>query len=135
MDIYLASRSADDVGKLIARLTLGILILLHGAGKIVHGIDPIQGMVQGAGLPGFVAYGVFFGEVLGPILLLVGYYARVGAGLIAINMVVAVALAHRHDIFTLSQHGGWTLELQGMFLFTALALVLMGPGRLGINRR
>lgn len=44
-------------------------------------------------------------------------------------------LAHRGEFFRLTQHGGWQLELQGMFLATAVALVLLGPGRFAVNRR
>lgn len=130
-----ASSITDDLGKLIMRLTLGILILFHGVHKVQHGIEPIRGMVQSIGLPPDLALGVFLGEVLGPVLLIVGFYARIGAGLIFINMVVAIWLAHFQELFALSEHGGWALELQGMFLFTALALMVTGPGRLSINRR
>lgn len=125
----------DDFGKLVLRLTLGILILLHGIAKLMHGIAPVEGMVAGMGMPGFVAYGVYAGEVLGPLLLIVGFYARIGAALIAINMLFALALAHTGELASLGQTGGWALELQGMFLFTAVALVLTGPGRFGIDRR
>ncbi len=126
---------ASSIGKLILRLTLGILILLHGTDKLLHGIGPIEGMVTAAGLPAFFAFGVYLGEILGPVLLILGFYARVGAGLIAFNMLVAFALVHRAEIFTLNPHGAWTLELQGMYLFTALALVFLGPGRLSLNGR
>ena len=125
----------NDTGKLVLRLTLGVLILLHGIAKLTHGIDPIQGMVAGMGMPAFFAYGVFAGEVLGPLLLIIGFYARIGAALIAINMLFAIALAHTSELTSLSQTGGWALELQGMFLFTAIALMLMGPGRFGVNQR
>lgn len=125
----------NDTGKLVLRLTLGILILLHGIFKLMHGIGPIQGMVTGMGMPAFFAYGVYAGEVLGPLLLIIGFYARIGAALIAINMLFAFALAHTGELTSLTQNGGWALELQGMFLFTAVALVLMGPGRIGINQR
>ena len=127
--------SLNDTGKLVLRLTLGILILLHGMSKLMHGIGPIQGMVTGMGLPAFVAYGVFAGEVLGPLLLICGFYARIGAALIAANMLFAFALAHTADLTRLNENGGWALELQGMFLLSAVALVLMGPGRFGINQR
>ena len=50
-------------------------------------------------------------------------------------MIVAVALAHGSQIFTMGKTGGWALELQGMFLATAVALALLGPGRYGINQR
>ena len=126
---------ADDAGKLLLRVTLGVLILLHGIAKIMKGVSGIEGMVTGAGLPGFFAYGVYIGEVLAPILLIVGFYARIAALVIAINMVVAVALAHAKDLFVLGPQGGWALELQGMFLFTAIAIGLIGPGRYSINRR
>ena len=125
----------DDIGKLVLRLTLGILILLHGVAKLRHGIGPIEGMVTGMGVPRLVAYGVYAGEVLGPLLLIVGFYARIGAALIAINMLFAFALAHTGDLTSLSQTGGWALEVQGMFLATAVALALMGPGRISVNRR
>jgi putative oxidoreductase len=125
----------NDIGRLVLRLTLGVLILLHGIAKLMHGIGPIEGMVTGMGLPGFVAYGVFAGEVVGPVLLIVGFYARIGAALIAINMLFALALAHTDQLTSLTQNGGWALELQGMFLFSAIALALIGPGRISINTR
>ena len=64
-----------------------------------------------------------------------GFRARVGAGLIAINMVIAILLAHAGDLLSLSPHGGWRLELQGMYLLTALALVCLGPGRFSLDQR
>lgn len=133
MSEFLNSNTLTEIGKLILRLTLGILILFHGLDKLVHGIGPIQEMVTGRGLPGFLAYGVYLGEVLGPLLLVAGFHARIGACLIAINMVIAILLAHTGDLLGLSPHGGWRLELQGMFLFTALSLMLMGPGRFSLN--
>ena len=126
---------SNDTGKLVLRLSLGILILLHGIAKFTHGIEPIEGMVTGMGMPALVAYGVYAGEVLGPILLIIGFYARIGAALIAINMLFAIALSHTSELASLSQTGGWALELQGMFLFTAIALMIMGPGRFGVNQR
>ncbi len=125
----------DDAGKLLLRVVLGLLFLLHGIAKIKGGVGGIEGMVTGAGLPGFVAYGVYIGEVLAPILLIAGFYSRIAAVVIAINMVFAIALAHAGEIFQLGKQGGWALELQGMFLFTAIAVALIGPGRFSINRR
>jgi len=129
------NNTADDAGKLILRLTIGLLILLHGIAKLTGGVEGIAGMVTGIGLPATLAYAVFIGEILGPVLVVIGFYARIGAALIAINMVVAVLLAHSDELFTLGPQGGWALELQGMFFFTALALVFTGPGRLSINGR
>ena len=92
-------------------------------------------LLEGTGLPGFLAHGVYVGEVVAPILVIIGFYARVGAALIVVNMLFAIMLVHRADLYVLSKTGGWALELQAFFLFAALALALMGPGRFAINQR
>ena len=123
----------DNTGKLILRLALGILFLLHGIAKIKGGVGGLSGAVTAAGLPAFVTYGVYVGEVVAPILVLLGWYCRIGAGLIAINMLFAIALVHQAELTVIGKTGGWALELQGMFLFTAVALALLGPGRFSLN--
>jgi putative oxidoreductase len=125
----------ESLGKLVLRLALGVLILLHGIAKLKGGAGGIVGMASAAGLPGFVGYGVYIGEVLAPLLVIAGWYSRVGAALIAINMLFAIALAHRSDVFALGSSGGWGIELQGMFLFAALAVALLGPGRFSVNSK
>jgi putative oxidoreductase len=115
-----------DLGKLILRVILAILILFHGISKILHGIDPIIGMIVKTGLPLTVAYLVYFGEVLAPALVLIGLWTRPAAVVIAINMTVAVLLVHTSQFFTLAKSGGWALELQGMYFFCALAVALLG---------
>ena len=123
----MASASASDAGssdfaKLILRVTLGVLILLHGIAKIKGGPGFILDVVGKAGLPSFIAYLVYIGEVVAPVLLI-----------IAVNMIFALALVHASQLFMLNQQGGWQLELQGMYLFTAVAIALMGAGRLSVG--
>src|SRR5688500_10314302 len=127
--------TVDDLGKLILRLALGILILLHGVAKLKSGVDGIAGMVQSAGLPGWLAYATYIGEVLAPLLVILGFYARIGAAIIVVQMLFAIGLVHMKDLYALNQEGGWAVELQAMFLFAALAVALIGPGRYAINRR
>jgi putative oxidoreductase len=129
------TRTNADLGRLLLRITLGVCILFHGVAKIQGGIDGIAQGLTAIGLPGFIAYGVYLGEIVGPLLLIVGWFSRLGAGLIAINMVFAIAIAHRADVFKISEHGGWAIELQAIYLMAAIALVLMGPGRFAINER
>jgi putative oxidoreductase len=125
----------EDFGKLVLRLTLGILILLHGISKIKGGVGFLTPMLQGVGLPPWFAYGVYIGEILAPIMVILGLFTRTGAFIIFVNMVFAIVLVHTPELLTLGKQGGWALELQGMFLFTALALVLMNPGRYAMTRR
>ena len=44
-------------------------------------------------------------------------------------MVVAVLIAHLNDLFSISKTGGYALELQAMYLFSAIAIALLGAGR------
>jgi putative oxidoreductase len=125
----------EDFGKLVLRLALGILMLLHGIAKIKGGVGFLTPMVTGIGLPPWFAYGAYFGEVVGPILVIIGLGARTGAFLIFANMLFAIVLVHVPELFTLGKQGGWALELQGMYLFTAFALIFMNPGRYAITRR
>jgi len=129
------TRTNADLGRLLLRLGLGAGILFHGVGKLMGGIDGITQLVTTSGLPGFVAYGVYIGEVVAPALVILGWYSRVGSLIIAINMVFAVFLAHRADLFKLGDSGGYALELQALYLIVAIALAVMGPGRYSVNER
>lgn len=127
--------SYDDVGKLILRLTVGGLMLFHGFAKLGNSgaLDWIGRQLTDAGLPSFVAYGVFIGEIVAPVMVMAGVYCRVGGLLIIVNMCFAVGLAHLAEIFTLSQQGGYALELHAFYTFGAAALALLGSGRYAVK--
>ena len=107
-------------------------MLLHGIGKVRHGIGGISGEVTAHGLPSVVAYLVYLGEVVAPILVVIGWATRPAAVVIAINMLVAVWLAHMGTVWTLNKGGGWSLELQGLYFFGAAAIALLGTGRYAV---
>ena len=119
----------DDQGKLLLRVLLASLLLFHGVSKLFGGVGFITGMLEKMGLPAALGYLVYIGEVLAPLLILVGLYTRAAALVVAINMVVALLLVHSGEFFTLNNTGGWALELQGMYLGAALVVALLGAGR------
>ena len=124
---------AQDTAKLLLRVVLGVLILLHGISKIKGGPGFILDIVDKAGLPEPFGYLVYVGEVLAPVLLIVGLWTRAAAIVVAINMVVARLLVHMGELFTLDKSGGWALELQGLFLVVAIAVALLGAGRYSVG--
>lgn len=124
-----------DLGLLILRLSVGGLMLLHGIAKLQHGAGFIEQVVVGAGLPSFIAYGVYVGEVIAPLLILLGYATRGAAVVFAGNCLVATLLVHSQDIFTISEQGGWTVELLGLFFFGAVALVFTGGGKYALSKK
>jgi len=125
----------DNVGRLILRVLLGVLILLHGIAKLKSGINGISGLVVGAGLPAFFAYCVYIGQIAAPLMVIAGWYSRIGAVLIAVTMLFAIGLVHGGEVFALNKMGGWAIELQAMYLFTAVAVALLGPGRFSVNSK
>ncbi len=119
----------QDIGKLVLRVTLSGLILFHGVSKIIHGIAWMSGPLGALGLPSWVAYGVYVGEVIAPLFLIIGVGARIAALVIAVDLVMAVVLVAHRLAFTVNAGGGWGLELEAFYFLTALAVVFLGPGR------
>jgi putative oxidoreductase len=129
MTKYISSLHQPKAGFFVLRWTVAGLMLLHGVSKLMHGLGPIEGMLVSSGLPAFIAYGVLIGEVVAPLFVLANRFVAPAALVMAFNMVVAVALAHAAQIFTLGKSGGWALELQGLYFFGSLAIVLMAPAQ------
>ena len=121
--------STEDAGKLVLRLTVGLLILFHGVAKITGGIDFVTGALAKVGVPEGVAYLVYIGEVVAPLFVILGAWTRPAALVIAINMVVAVLLAGMSHLFALAKTGGYALELEALYLFGAISIALLGAGR------
>jgi putative oxidoreductase len=124
-----------DAALLILRVVLGLLTLLHGVNKLPPPPEFLITALSARGLPSVLAYGVYLGEIVGPILIIIGIWTRVGALLIVANMIVALFVAHTGDLFHLNKQGGYQLELQAMYLFTAVALALSGAGRYSVGGR
>lgn len=127
-------RKNNDFGLLILRITIGLLMLLHGISKFGGGLEFISGMLVEKGLPGFFAYGVLIGEILAPVLLIIGFRTRIAAVIYAVNCLVAVLMVHSADIFKLSDHGGWELELLGLYFFGSLVLFFTGGGKYALSK-
>lgn len=123
-------RFASDIrdqgpGVLLLRFTVAGLMLFHGVAKLRGGLGGIESLLSEYGLPAWIAYGVLIGEVLAPLLVIAGVWVRPAAWIMALNMVVAVALAHPSDLFTLGTSGGYRLELQAFFFFCSIAIALL----------
>jgi len=123
----------SDSAKLLLRLAVGLLILLHGISKIRGGPGFVLDVVEKAGLPDPFGYLVYVGEVLAPLLVVLGIWTRAAAIVIAINMVVAILLVHTGQLLQISPEGGWALELQGLYLVVPIAIALLGAGRYSIG--
>lgn len=124
----------NDFGKLLLRVTIACLLLFHGYAKIKYGLGFIEGLLLSKGIPAFVSYFVFMGEILAPLLLILGYKTKLAATMIICTMVTAIYLVYPNDLTTLTKVGALKLENIYFFLFTSLILVFMGPGKYSIDR-
>ena len=131
----LACSLNEDIGKLILRLSIAGLMLFHGFAKLFNGIDGIKFLVTQAGLPEFIAYGVYFGEIVFPILIIFGLFTRISSLFFALTMVFAIFLAHSADIFTLEKTGGPVIELPLIYLLVSVSIMFIGAGKYSLDAK
>lgn len=125
----------EDLAKLLLRVSVGVLMFFHGLHKLNHGLEFIKSTLADAGLPEFLASGVILGEVIAPILLIIGFKTRFAALMVAGTMVMSIFLAFRDKLFTLNSFGGWIVELNVLFLMASLAIFFLGAGKYAVSKR
>ncbi len=123
-----------DLALFLLRLFVGGLMLLHGIDKIQNGAGGIEGMLADKGLPEKLAWGLYVGEVLAPVLLIIGFLTRPAGLIIAGTMGMSIWVAYGADGFGLGQHGGLVVELNMLYLVGGLALFFSGGGRICVSR-
>jgi putative oxidoreductase len=125
----------NDIAKLLLRLSVGIMMLFHGIDKIINGIGGVKHLTTSAGLPEFLAYGVYVGEIVMPILILLGAYARVASIVLALNMLFAIFLAYGNSLFSLGKHGAPLFELPCLYLIMSILIFMLGSGKYALNSK
>ena len=118
-----------DLGILLLRIATGGLMIFHGIAKLSHGFDFIKQTLTENGLPAFLWVGVPVGEVLAPLLLILGIFSRLSGSMIAIVMLFALYLAHGLSAFTINENGGLDGELALIYMFAGIAIFFMGGGK------
>ena len=125
----------EDLAKLILRVTVAALILLH-TWAVINGELAIRDTLTRWGMPVGLAWAAVIFEGIAPIMVILGIYARIGAWMMTFWMVMAFALAHidTGHIFQLAENGvGWRVEGPFFFLAGSLCVALLGAGRYGLN--
>ena len=108
-------------------------MLFHGVAKVNHGVDWIYSLLETKGLPGFIAYGVFIGEIIAPILIIIGYLTRPAAMVYAVNIIVATLLVGMGKFFTLTQVGAWGLETETIYILGGFCIMFLGAGKYSLS--
>jgi putative oxidoreductase len=117
---------------LVMRLTLGIIMSLHGYHKVFGGLAHFAHMVGGMGLPAWLGYVSAFTELVGGLLLLVGFFTRPAAFAICVNLCVAIWKVHLHNgLMGSPDRPGFEFPLAAATL--AFGLIFLGAGPISID--
>jgi putative oxidoreductase len=123
----------EDLAKLLLRLGLGGLLLFHGAHDLLNDLGPIKAVLATYNISGAVAYAVYLGELIAPVLVIVGLFSRIASVVIVLYVVIALLLPKLAGVAAVSPSGGYALETEAFFLVMALAVALLGAGRLSLG--
>lgn len=117
---------------LAMRLTLGLIMTVHGSQKVFGGLHQFAQTVHGMGLPAWLGYVSSFAEFLGGLMILVGFFTRVAAFAVCIDLIVAIWKVHWHQGLLISSSKiGYEFALSAATI--AFALIFFGGGPISLD--
>lgn len=137
----LVETDVNDVAALIARVTLGLVILPHGLQKLLgifggYGFSATVGAFTGMGIPTPVAVLVILAESFGALFLILGLISRLSALGIGLVMLGAVFTVHTQFGFFMNWYGtaaGEGFEYHLLALGLALIVLVRGGGKWSLD--
>ena len=126
-----------DLGFLIARVVVGLLIAAHGAQKLFgwFGGHGLQATGEFLGQLGFQPARLFataaaLGELTSGLLIALGLFGPVGPALMIAVMVVATISVHWRNGLFATTNG---IELPFLYSIAGIRFALTGPGRYSLD--
>lgn len=110
-------------------------MLIYGISKFINGIEYIKNILDQYGLPSILSYGVFLGEILLPVFIIIGYRTKLSGIIFAIFCCIAIILDRLPDLFTLNQSGGWAIGLIFIYTVFGIALFFTGAGKYAVSTK
>lgn len=123
----------QQTGLLLLRVSIAFTMLIYGISKLTFGIDYIKDLVSQYGLPTFISYGVFIGEIIAPILIIIGFRTKLAGLVFAVNCFVAILMDRLPDVLSLNEHGGWAIGLIFIYMMFGIALFFTGAGMYALS--
>lgn len=123
-----------DLGLFLLRVSVGIIMIIHGVPKFLGGTETLKEVGSAMGYLGVTFAPVFWGfmaafsEVLGGLLLIVGFLFRPACFFLGFTMVIATLLNYSIE----NNFGSVAHPLTMTFLF--FSLMFIGPGRFSVQK-
>ena len=116
---------------LFARILISTLFLINGIFKITN-YDGTVGWMEGYGVPGILIIPAIIIEILGPILIIVGYQTKITAAFLSL-FCLATAVIFHNDFSNQMQLTSFlkNIALAGGFLF----LVINGSKKFSLDNK
>jgi putative oxidoreductase len=134
----------DSWTGLILRFTLGLVMLPHGAQKLLgwyggYGFSGTLGFFTDTmHLPWIIAFLIIMGESFGSLGLLVGFLTRFSAASIGVIMLGAITMVHLPNGFFMNWFGkqaGEGYEYHLLVLGISIVLTIIGGGRWSVDQQ
>nr|WP_288934598.1 DoxX family protein [uncultured Allomuricauda sp.] len=122
-----------NIAIFLFRIAIPFTMLIYGIDKIKNGTGFIGSLLEAYGLPLFLANGVFVGEIIAPLMLLIGFRTRLAGLILSFNCLLAVLMAQTQNILTLNPFGGWSLDLLFIYIVAGIAFFYSGAGKHAIS--
>lgn len=126
MDSNIRQTKFNDISHFGLRLAVGVIFLVHGAGKFDAGF---VGFLSNFAIPAELQIPIALAETISGILLIVGVLSRISASLLSIIMLGAIFYIKGAQSLT-GQRG---FELDLVLLASNLTIITMGPGRVSVS--
>ncbi|MEP9348160.1 DoxX family protein [Xanthobacter sp. KR7-225] len=127
-------KSSPDLAALVLRLSLGAMYLAHSIvlKVLTYGLGGTAAFFVQAGLPGWLAYVLVAGEVIGGVLLILGVQTRWVVVALSPALLGAIIVVHAANgwVFT-APGGGW--EYPAFLLAVSLVQFLLGDGAFAVS--
>ena len=78
---------------LLGRILISTIFLLNGVFKISN-YDGTVGWIESFGMPGILIIPAIILEVIGPILIIIGYKAKIAAGFLSLFCILTAIIFH-----------------------------------------
>jgi putative oxidoreductase len=116
---------------LAVRLVLGMIMVVHGYHKVFGGLHQTAHFMADLGIPTWLAYVASFTEFLGGLFILAGFFTRLAAFAVCIDLVVAIWKVHWHNGLTAPNGTGYEFPLAAAVL--SFALIFFGAGSISLD--
>ena len=125
----------QDLSKLLLRISVAVMMLPHGITKLPFflGLGTAEGSLAKSGFPTSLAVLTNVGEIVGPLMILLGWKAKIGAVFVICTMFFALFVTVGLGLFGLDAIGDFKGEKALIYILVSLVIIFAGSGVCGMR--